>query len=131
MSSRLEDLEPVTLDLCNKFLTACAQAAIGVRVTHTLRTMEEQAHLYAKGRTVPGQVVTKARPGQSPHNFGMAFDICFKPGDPYPNETSPLWEQVGAIGEGVGLAWGGRWRNFRDRPHFERPDWRVVSGRLA
>ena len=38
------------------------------------RTMEEQAGLYAKGRTKPGKIVTKAKPGQSYHNYGLAFD---------------------------------------------------------
>ena len=38
------------------------------------RTMEEQAGLYAKGRTKPGKIVIKAKPGQSYHNYGLAFD---------------------------------------------------------
>ena len=38
------------------------------------RTMEEQAELYAKGRTKGGKIVTKAKPGQSYHNYGLAFD---------------------------------------------------------
>ena len=38
------------------------------------RTMEEQAALYAKGRTSKGKIVTKARPGESYHNYGLAFD---------------------------------------------------------
>ncbi len=38
------------------------------------RTMEEQAELYAKGRTKAGKIVTKAKPGQSYHNYGLAFD---------------------------------------------------------
>ena len=39
------------------------------------RTMEEQAALYAKGRTKPCKIVTKAKPGQSYHNYGLAFDL--------------------------------------------------------
>jgi peptidoglycan L-alanyl-D-glutamate endopeptidase CwlK len=38
------------------------------------RTMEEQAALYAKGRTIIGKIVTKAKPGESYHNYGLAFD---------------------------------------------------------
>ncbi len=46
----------------------------------TYRSFEEQNKLYAQGRTVPGQVVTKARGGQSPHNYipSFAFDYTFK-----------------------------------------------------
>ena len=104
------------------------------RVTHTLRTLDEQLHLYAKGRkqTPDGWVVvdkklivTKAKPGSSPHNYGAAFDICFAGPNPYPDDDA-LWLAVGEVGEMVGLAWGGRWVRFLDRPHFERPDWRVL-----
>src|SRR3989442_4358551 len=57
----------------------CAYAGIAVLVTQGLRTWEEQDALYAKGRTVPPigkkYIVTKAKGGQSYHNFGLAFDI--------------------------------------------------------
>ena len=36
--------------------------------------MEEQTALYAIGRTSPGKIVTKARAGESYHNYGLAFD---------------------------------------------------------
>lgn len=144
MSARIEDLEPVTRGLCVAFLAACetnstVEAAGGVRVTHTLRTLDEQMHLYAKGRvfrdgewavTDKRQVVTNAKPGQSAHNYGAAFDICFNGHEPYPSPMTPegsnLWKIVGAIGERVGLAWGGSWVSIQDRPHFERRDWKTL-----
>jgi peptidoglycan L-alanyl-D-glutamate endopeptidase CwlK len=125
-SERIATLEPVTRGLCEQFLSVCAQNAVGVRVTQALRTMDEQASLWAQGRTVPGKIVTRAKPGQSPHNFGMAFDICFSGAIPYPDAEGP-WEQVGAYGKGVGLDWGGDFKSIKDRPHFERPDWRSAS----
>lgn len=103
-----------------------------LRITHTLRTADEQMHLYAKGRrrvggewvvTDPKLVVTRAKPGQSAHNFGAAFDVCFKGHDPYPDDDA-LWESLGQVGEAVGLVWGGRWQKLVDRPHFEHPSWR-------
>ena len=45
------------------------------RFTHTLRTFAEQDALYAQGRTKAGSIVTKARGGQSYHNYGLAIDI--------------------------------------------------------
>jgi hypothetical protein len=30
-----------------------------------------------------------------------------------------LWKKVGAVGEQLGLRWGGRWRNPYDPGHFE------------
>ena len=131
MSARIEDLEPQTQAMCLALLQDCEDEGIALRVTHTLRTMDEQAKLYAQGRTLPGPVVTRAKPGQSPHNYGMAFDVCFAGKTPYPKETDPRWLKIGQIGEGLGLNWGGpngKGDRFTfDRPHFERKDWRQAA----
>lgn len=128
MSSRIDDLEPATRAMCEEFLAQCRAAGISLRVTHTLRTMDEQAKLYAQGRTLPGPIVTKARPGSSAHNFGLAFDVCFDERRPYPPESDPRWLQIGQIGEALGLDWGGpngKGDRFTfDRPHFQRRNWK-------
>lgn len=135
MSSRIEDLEPITRDKCRLFIARCEEQMLPpVRVTHTLRTHDEQRHLYQKGRerTENGwivvdrhEVVTYADAGESAHNFGCAFDICVAGDNPYPNDDT-LWQAYGVLGESLGLAWGGRWKRIVDRPHFERPDWRAL-----
>lgn len=117
LNDKVSLLIPEVQDMCIRFLAACAREGILLRVTHTRRTFEEQRMLYAQGRTAPGPRVTAAPPGYSWHNFGMAFDICKSGPDPYP-EDDDWWEKVGDIGEGCGLAWGGRWKT-PDRPHFE------------
>ena len=127
MSRRLEDLAPAMLPLAEAFLEAVAEADLGVILTQTRRLPEEQAALYAQGRTKPGKVVTNAKPGESAHNHGLAFDIAFLAVDGTVTWDGP-WSKVGAIGESVGLAWGGRWKSFPDRPHFEMPDWRKHVG---
>jgi len=38
------------------------------------RSFTEQDALYAQGRTKAGRIVTKARGGQSYHNYGLAYD---------------------------------------------------------
>ena len=124
MSSRVEDLEPITREMCLAFLDDVKDSGHNIRVTHTLRTMDEQAHLYAKGRTLGGSIVTNAKPGDSPHNWGCAFDICFAGLEPFSDQHP--WQGVGAIGKSCGLVWGGDFKSIVDRPHFERPDWRVV-----
>lgn len=137
MSARIDDLEPVTRGLCIEFLAAAAAQGISLRVTHTLRTLDEQLHLYAKGRTFregvwvvvnAGAIVTKAKPGASPHNYGLAFDICFAGADPYPDVDDPRWELLGKLGESIGLDWGGPLgagdKFTFDRPHFQRNNWR-------
>lgn len=133
MSNRIEDLEPETRAMCNRFLVATAAQGIALRVTHTLRTDDEQNKLYAEGRTMPGNKVTNAKAGESPHNsivggLSCAFDFCFNGktmAECYPKTTDPVWERVGQIGESLGLSWGGRWKgSLVDRDHFERPGWK-------
>ncbi len=52
VSNRVDDLEPVTREACRRWLDACIAAGLDVKVTHTLRTLDEQGHLYAQGRTL-------------------------------------------------------------------------------
>ena len=71
------------------------------------RTMEEQAALFAIGRTAPGRIVTKARPGESYHNHGLAFD--WAPLKPAPKDHTLLvvdWgdETAFRLGEHIGLS---------------------------
>ncbi len=124
MSSRkLEDLHPVVEAKAREFLRQCEEAGIEIIVTSTLRTLAEQERLYAQGRTQPGRILTKAKPGRSWHNYGLAFDVVpLRDGKPVWGTTGKdleLWEQVGAIGESVGLEWAGRWKRFREFPHFQ------------
>lgn len=126
MSRRLEDLHPVVATLARKLLFNAQEACVPVMITQTLRSMDEQATLYARGRTAPGRIVTYAKPGQSYHNYGLAFDVAIlKDGTPTwdtkvdvnDNEVEDYLE-VGLLGEKLGLTWGGRWR-FVDLPHFQ------------
>jgi peptidoglycan L-alanyl-D-glutamate endopeptidase CwlK len=97
-----------------------------VRVTHGLRTWEEQEALFAQGRTKPGRIVTNAKAGESLHNFGLAIDICFRGTDPYleklrredPKRAQAVWGDYGKIAEGHGLKWGGDFK-IVDLPHVE------------
>lgn len=89
-----------------------------------LRTWEEQDALYAQGRTDPGKIVTKAKGGQSWHNFGLAVDIV-EDGDP--NNAGIHWSwsnnadylKVGTFADTIGLEWGGYWKAFKDYPHVQ------------
>lgn len=49
---------------------------VSLRVVQGLRTFAEQDDIYAQGRTKPGKIVTKAKAGQSFHNYGLALDFC-------------------------------------------------------
>lgn len=113
-------LEPVIQPKARALLDAARAEGIELVVTHGLRTMEEQAALYAQGRTAPGPIVTKAKPGHSWHNFGLAFDVAVVQGGKptWPNDVS-LWQRIGALGKAQGLTWGGDFTSIVDYPHFQ------------
>jgi peptidoglycan L-alanyl-D-glutamate endopeptidase CwlK len=99
------------------------------RITHTLRTIEEQDALYKQGRTKPGKKVTNAKGGQSYHNYGMAFDIClvvdgktasWDMEQDFDKDHEADWMEVVHIAKKYGWEWGGEWPKFKDAPHFQK-----------
>jgi len=95
---------------------------IEVRIISGTRTYAEQDALYAQGRDGhPGKIVTKARGGESNHNFGSAFDIGVFDSGVY-LEESPRYANVAeqALVALPGLEWGGNWHSIQDKPHFQR-----------
>ena len=93
-------------------------AGATIKIISGTRTYVEQSVIYAQGRTKPGRIVTKAGPGQSNHNFGIAFDIGLFQGAEYLDE-SPLYRTLGPVGKNLGLDWGGDWSSIVDVPHYE------------
>lgn len=88
------------------------------------RTWQEQAKIYAQGRTSPGKIVTNAKPGYSNHNFGLAVDMgVFKDGKyldaSKPSEAESFHRKAAAIAEKYNIEWGGNWIRIKDYPHFE------------
>lgn len=118
MSRKIDDLQPVVAAMCREFIKRCDEAGIDVIITSTLRTMEEQAALYAQGRTKAGPRVTNAKPGESMHNHRCAFDyVPIKNGKADWNNIL-TFAKCGEIAESVGLEWGGRWK-MKDYPHCQ------------
>jgi len=115
-------LHPFVQQPAYDFINA-AETDLGLtlRVTQGRRSIAEQEELYAKGRTAPGKIVTHAKGGESYHNYGQAIDIVEITPEKQANWRSgdeEFWQQIGALGEAHGFAWGGRWK-WPDRPHFE------------
>lgn len=121
------------------------------RFAYTLRTFLEQDNLYAQGRTrlfdSQGRrlgVVTKAKGGQSIHNYGLALDIVLikdKDGNgtfesaswednvDFDKDGKADWMEVVAILKRNNWIWGGDWKSFKDKPHFEKTfghSWRTL-----
>ena len=119
-------------------LAYSTEAGIPLMIIFTGRLPEEQAALYAQGRTKPGQIVTwtldskhvmKSTPcPNSGETFkAHAIDICpweeFRLNGPDKlawSADSQIWAKLGAIGERFNLKWG-IWKNGEriDLGHFE------------
>lgn len=142
------------------FERECAGAGLDVLIHCTRRTFQEQSILYRQGRSIK-RIQAKARelselgrpdlaeiligvgpqtglrirtnsgPGQSLHNYGMAFDgvpiwngriIYDDPGtDRVPDAVeSRLWKLYGVCALAAGLEWAGNWIGpMREMPHCE------------
>jgi peptidoglycan L-alanyl-D-glutamate endopeptidase CwlK len=100
-------LHPKVRKAAQKALLECYSQGYSVTVVETYRTLERQAKLYAQGRSEPGQIVTKAESGESYHNYGLALDI------------SPVNDAIVSIFENCRFEWGGRWKSFKNTPHFQ------------
>lgn len=119
MSRNPSDLAPPARRRCAAFVAACKEQGIEILITSTLRTNAEQAALYAQGRTAPGKVVTNAKPGQSWHNYALAFDfVPIVNGKAAWNDLK-LFETCGKLAESVGLEWAGRWVRFKELAHCQ------------
>jgi peptidoglycan L-alanyl-D-glutamate endopeptidase CwlK len=115
---RINQLHPKIRDKVREFINKADKAGIQLRITSGLRSWDEQQKLYNQGRTEPGAIVTNAKPGESYHNFGLAFDVV-----PIVNGqadfNTPYWNKIAQIGKSVGFIWGGDFKSIKDKPHFE------------
>lgn len=118
-SRSLDDLHPEVKKLAETFITACRDADIDVLITSTFRNHESQAALFAIGRTKPGRIVTNAGPGQSFHNWRVAFDFVPIVHGKAMWESFDLFQQCGWIAENAGLEWAGRWKTIRELAHCQ------------
>lgn len=104
--------------------SAMAAKGVTVEVISGLRSWAAQAALYAQGRTKPGRIVTKARPGSSWHNYGLAIDLgLFRNGvyldERKPTEADKLYAEIGKLAAAHGIEWAGNWKSFTESPHFQ------------
>lgn len=103
---------------------AMSAKGVTVEVISGLRSWSAQAALYAQGRTKPGRIVTKARPGSSWHNYGLAIDLGLFKNGVYLDERNSvladkLYTEIGALAGKMGIEWAGKWKTFQENPHFQ------------
>jgi hypothetical protein len=124
--NRLAEVHPLLAQKVRAMADALVaqEPSVVIRVTQGMRTWDEQADLYAKGRTVPpiGEqfTVTNAPPGHSYHEFGLAVDVVpIGPLGPDWNVEHPVWQKIVQAGIREGLASGALWHDRKDWPHFQ------------
>lgn len=118
-SRSLDDLVPPAKQRAQAFVEAAKAKGIDLLVTSTYRDNESQDALYAQGRTIPGNIVTRAKAGQSWHNWRCALDVVPLVNGKAIWDDQALWKKVGEIGRSCGLEWAGDWVTFKEFPHFQ------------
>lgn len=115
-----------------QWLDEMVQTGIRPLIYCGFRSFQEQSALYAQGRTKAGKIVTKAKPGESYHNYGLAFDwVPMKPTSKDKSLLTADWgddtafkvgEQCGHTFELAAISWetghlqDGRYKSWRDIP---------------
>ena len=95
----------------------CAALGLEAVVYETYRTDALAKVYYAKGRTTPGKIVTRAQDNvHSHHGFGVGVDVIHARlrWDAPPD----WWRKMAAVFKRHSCKWGGDWRSFQDLPHF-------------
>ena len=146
-SRRIEDLHPITREKVQGFLHIANQNGIDVLIYCTYRSPEEQEVLYLQGRLEKfgitleqlnqkrkefglyplskkeaNRIVTNAKPWQSFHQYGFAFDCVPLQGGKPDWSNIEAYKTLEKIGKQVGLEWAGEWRKFKEMPHFQDTD---------
>lgn len=126
-------------------------------VTQTLRSQDEQAAYYARGRLPLDEVnslykkaglspisdsdnrkiVTKAKTvWDSFHAYGRAFDVAIIDSEgkvdwddaaDWNSDGVSDWVELGKLGESIGLEWGGNFSSMPDFPHFQLREGHTIS----
>ena len=94
-----------------------------------LRTFVEQDALWMKGRTLPGPVVTAAKGGESPHNYGCATDFAIMDENgvfSWPSMSDPVWDPYVFLVEKLGGRSGESWGDIVHNELKLKVKWREV-----
>lgn len=139
----IESLDEAAQPIFKAFLAKLDEYGIRYAVIETWRSQDVQVAYYAQGRK-PLDIVNSLRKlaglwligsvenkniitqcdgitTKSKHQFGKAMDIApaDAKGNPIWDATDGEWEEIGSIGEKMGLTWGAHFKGLKDNPHFE------------
>lgn len=128
---RLDRLIEPAKSLAKKHIAEANRQGLYVCVVATERTNAEQNALYALGRTKPGKRVTNARGGESIHNYRLAWDLCPVVDGKLAWNRTDLFDKLGKIAVDLGITWGGNFKLFMDKPHFQATGGLTLAGLRA
>ena len=114
MITDVSALHPYFRDKVQQLISICRSKGIELAFVETYRTHAKQAEYKGMGKKY-----TRSGGGKSKHQYGLAVDVVPVVGDSAVWHNAALWKKVGAVGERLGLRWGGRWRRPYDPGHFE------------
>lgn len=118
MSTRLNDLSPRMRPLADRFLAKLMEARIPVMIVTTSRTEDEQADAVKRG--VSWTMHSKHLTGDAIDVAPYAIYDLHGPDKAMWDETDPVWQRIGPIGQACGLKWGVIKGSARhDLGHFE------------
>ena len=113
-SRDIDDLRADVAANCRALIALAEREGLRVLVTETVRDSEYQKMLAKKGYAAAGAVT----PSFHADHAGLAFDIC-KNEKGHAYDDPVFFARMGELGKRVGFSWGGDWRSFPDRPHFQ------------
>lgn len=130
---RMQGVHPRLWELVRQW---CAKLDFDILITSGVRTNQQQADIYAQGRTKPGKVVTRAPTAAlTPHGrrffegvaYGCAIDAYPVDGDAPDYTNLEKYQAMADVADGLGgIAWGGRFKGLPDYGHFEYATWRLA-----
>jgi len=113
-------LHPGFRNKLESLIERASQSGLQILVHQGYRSPEDQSKIPAGN--------TRAKPGFSFHNYGLAADVVFadERGRPSWGEHHD-WKALGRLGKELGLEWGGNWKTIVDRPHFQHVSSREIG----
>lgn len=146
MSNQIKDLNKDIQPAANKAYKAMNNSAalkkLGVEkviITETKRELAVQMAYYSRSRMKDNKDVkamykaaglyepsewecntANTQTLNSNHIKGIAIDFApYKNGKIWWDAPDSVWNEMGKIGKKYGFSWGGDWKGFVDKPHFE------------
>lgn len=128
---KIATLNPGFQEKVQKWKNKLIECGVYPYIYEGYRSPQRQDELYARGRSLPGKIVTHAQGGQSFHNYGFAIDwVPLSPSEKAANMYEAGWgeQELYTIGNNLAEELGMRKLSW-EMPHLEDnrfKDWRQL-----